>query len=105
LSDGLTAFAKSVGESKLPSENEKKQIKQEIEFWKANTNFDDAAVMIYRERLRRGAAAIFDANSGFSYFPGGPPMQNLTLLLDEASKSPPERPQETAQPRATSTSE
>jgi predicted nucleic acid-binding protein len=101
LADGLTAFARSAGETKLPSEGEREQIKQEIEFWKANTTFDEAAVMINTEDVRRRTAAVLAANSGFNYFPGGPPTQNLTLRLDEASKSSPE----TAQPKATSTSE
>ena len=40
LSDGLKEFAKSIGikDSSLPTQNETKRIKKEIDFWNANTS-------------------------------------------------------------------
>jgi PIN domain len=91
LSEGLTAFAKSVGETKLPSQDERQQIKQEIDFWNANTSFDDAAVRIHEANLQR-RADLLGNSSGFDFFPSGAPTRNLTLRLDEASKTSPGQP-------------
>jgi hypothetical protein len=71
LSEGLIEFAKSVGETKLPSQNERQQIKQEIEFWNANTSFDPTAV-ITAAHMQRNVAAILSANTGLIWTPVPP---------------------------------